>query len=37
VQVCHGDIGMPSVVEMIRRATTELDKLEPEKNEPVCH
>lgn len=24
--VCHGDIGMPSVVEMIRRATTESDK-----------
>lgn len=32
VQVCHGDIGMPSVVEMIRRATTELDK-----NGPVSH
>ena len=27
--VCHGDIGMPSVVEMIRRATTEFDKHEP--------
>jgi ferredoxin len=26
--VCHGDIGMPSVVEMIRRATAELDKHE---------
>lgn len=24
--VCHGDVGMPSVVEMIRRATTEADK-----------
>ena len=24
--VCHGDIGMPAVVEMIRRATAELDK-----------
>jgi sulfhydrogenase subunit beta (sulfur reductase) len=23
--VCHGDIGMPSVVEMVRRATTESD------------
>lgn len=23
--VCHGDIGMPSVVEMIRRATAEVD------------
>jgi len=29
--VCHGDIGMPTVVEMIRRATTELDKNEPVK------
>lgn len=28
VSVCHGDIGMPSVVEMIRRATAELDKNE---------
>ncbi len=27
--VCHGDVGMPSVVEMIRRATAELDKNEP--------
>lgn len=26
---CHGDIGMPSVVEIIRRATTESDKNEP--------
>jgi ferredoxin len=25
-EVCHGDIGMPSVVEIIRRATTESDK-----------
>lgn len=32
VEVCHGDIGMPTVVEMIRRATTET-----EKNEPVSH
>jgi sulfhydrogenase subunit beta (sulfur reductase) len=24
--VCHGDIGMPTVVEMIRRATAEVDK-----------
>ena len=24
-RVCHGDIGMPSVVEIIRRATAELD------------
>jgi sulfhydrogenase subunit beta (sulfur reductase) len=23
--VCHGDVGMPSVVEMVRRATTESD------------
>ena len=30
--VCHGDIGMPSVVEMIRRATVEV-----EKHEPVSH
>jgi len=28
VAVCHGDIGMPTVVEMIRRATTEVDKHE---------
>ncbi len=27
--VCHGDIGMPSVVEMIRRETAEVDKHEP--------
>ena len=27
--VCHGDIGMPSVVEMIRRATPEAVKNEP--------
>jgi len=27
--VCHGDVGMPSVVEMIRRATAANDKLEP--------
>lgn len=26
--VCHGDIGMPSVVEAIRRATAEVDKHE---------
>lgn len=26
--VCHGDIGMPSVVEMIRRATSDLEKNE---------
>ena len=24
--VCHGDVGMPSVVEMIRRATAEVEK-----------
>jgi ferredoxin len=24
--VCHGDVGMPKVVEMIRKATVELDK-----------
>jgi len=28
--VCHGDVGMPSVVEMIRRATAELDNPQPE-------
>lgn len=27
--VCHGDIGMPSVVEMIRRETVESEKKEP--------
>ena len=26
--VCHGDIGMPSVVEMIRRATSEVERHE---------
>lgn len=26
--VCHGDIGMPTVVEMIRRATTEVEEHE---------
>ncbi len=30
--VCHGDIGMPSVVEMIRRATPEQVKNEPAAN-----
>jgi sulfhydrogenase subunit beta (sulfur reductase) len=29
VAVCHGDIGMPSVVEMIRRATAPDEKLLP--------
>ena len=28
--VCHGDVGMPSVVEMIRRATAHNEKLEAE-------
>lgn len=27
--VCHGDVGMPSVVEMIRRATAKDDRLRP--------
>jgi len=27
--VCHGDVGMPSVVEMIRRATAATDKIQP--------
>ncbi len=27
--VCHGDIGMPAVVEIIRRATAEIDKQQP--------
>jgi ferredoxin len=31
VSVCHGDIGMPSVVEMLRRATAESDRNEPVK------
>ncbi len=29
--VCHGDVGMPNVVEMIRRATAEIDTNEPVK------
>ena len=28
--VCHGDVGMPSVVEMIRRATAPTDKMSPQ-------
>jgi len=35
--VCHGDIGMPSVVEMVRRATAEVEKAEVEKHELVRH
>jgi len=35
--VCHGDIGMPSVVEMVRRATAEVEKAEAEKHELVSH
>jgi ferredoxin len=27
--VCHGDVGMPSVVEMIRRVTAATDKIQP--------
>ena len=27
-EVCHGDVGMPSVVEMIRRSSAEVDKHE---------
>lgn len=27
--VCHGDVGMPSVVEMIRRTTAPAEKIEP--------
>jgi ferredoxin len=27
--VCHGDVGMPSVDEMIRRATAATDKIQP--------
>jgi ferredoxin len=30
--VCHGDVGMPSVVEMIRRAAAEMEKNEPAKH-----
>jgi sulfhydrogenase subunit beta (sulfur reductase) len=33
--VCHGDIGMPSVVEMIRRATAETDRIEPVSTVPA--
>lgn len=33
--VCHGDIGMPSVVEMIRRATAPEDKMEPVEGTPA--
>jgi ferredoxin len=29
VAVCHGDVGMPSVVEMIRRETAAADHHEP--------
>ncbi len=29
VEVCHGDVGMPSVVEMIRRSTTMQNQNEP--------
>ncbi|MCL5098575.1 MAG: 4Fe-4S dicluster domain-containing protein [Candidatus Omnitrophica bacterium] len=32
VAVCHGDVGMPSVVEMIRRATAANEKHEPVTN-----
>lgn len=28
-EVCHGDVGMPSIVEMIRRATAEVEQNEP--------
>lgn len=28
--VCHGDVGMPAVVEMIRRATAPTDHIEPQ-------
>lgn len=35
--VCHGDIGMPSVVEMVRRATTQAATAEKEKHELVSH
>ncbi|MBN2506125.1 MAG: 4Fe-4S dicluster domain-containing protein [Verrucomicrobia bacterium] len=34
VAVCHGDIGMPSVVEMIRRATAPVEKLPPAAQTP---
>jgi sulfhydrogenase subunit beta (sulfur reductase) len=32
VEVCHGEIGMPSVVESIRRATVEIEKHVPVSN-----
>jgi sulfhydrogenase subunit beta (sulfur reductase) len=31
--VCHGDVGMPSVVEIIRRATAPTEKMEPVKQQ----
>jgi sulfhydrogenase subunit beta (sulfur reductase) len=30
--VCHGDVGMPSIVEMIRRATAETETHEPNRH-----
>jgi L-lactate utilization protein LutB len=29
VEVCHGDIGMPNVVEIVRRNTAESERHEP--------
>ena len=33
--VCHGDVGMPSVVEMIRRATAPTEKLSPQASQDL--
>ena len=35
--VCHGDVGMPSVVEIVRRAAAQAEKAEVEKHESLSH
>jgi Fe-S oxidoreductase len=35
--VCHGDIGMPSVVEIVRRAAAQAEKAEVERHESLSH
>jgi sulfhydrogenase subunit beta (sulfur reductase) len=35
--VCHGDIGMPSVVEIVRRAAAQAEKTEVERHESISH
>jgi ferredoxin len=37
VAVCHGDVGMPTVVEMVRRATTQTQTEHKEQHELVTH